>query len=504
MKNMRLTALTVLALLASSSAAHATEDLPIAWQEWSEAAFERAQREHRFVLLDLGAVWCHWCHVMEETTYKDPRVVALLRGSFVPVRVDQDARPDLSNRYEDYGWPATIVFDAHGGEIVKFSGYIPPERMRSLLQAIVEDPTPGPSVRARQDAAPAPRGALSPELRQKAEDLLVSRYDTAQGGWGFAKKFIDWDAVEYSMEKARQGDRAAERRARETLDRGLKLIDPVWGGIYQYSDSGDWDHPHFEKIMSFEAECLRIYAQAYALWRDPAYLEAARNIERYLTAFLLGPGGAFYTSQNADLVDGEHAGTYFALGDRERRARGIPRVDTHQYARENAWAGSALLALHGATGDAAPLRQAAVTARWIVAERALPGGGFGHDATDAAGPYLGDSVAAGRAFLRLYAATRDRSWLAHAEAAAGFISARFTAPDGAGFVTAVAHGRLDRPEPQRDENILVARFGTLLARETGRPEHRTLALHALRWLAQPEVALRFETGGVLLADLEAR
>ena len=83
-------------------------------------------REKRLVLLDLVAVWCHWCHVMEETTYRDPEVVAQIRAHFVAVRVDQDSRPDLSNRYEDYGWPATVIFDADGHELVKFAGYIPP------------------------------------------------------------------------------------------------------------------------------------------------------------------------------------------------------------------------------------------------------------------------------------------------------------------------------------------------------------------------------------------
>src|SRR5262249_14090709 len=90
-----------------------------AWRGWAPDAFDEARRENRFVLLDLGAVWCHWCHVMEETTYRDPKVVDLIRRRFVPVRVDQDARPDLSNRYEDYGWPATLVFAAAGPQLVK-------------------------------------------------------------------------------------------------------------------------------------------------------------------------------------------------------------------------------------------------------------------------------------------------------------------------------------------------------------------------------------------------
>src|SRR5262245_11388305 len=120
----------------------------VRWENWSEEAFVRAQSEHRLVLLDLGAVWCHWCHVMDETTYEDPTVTDVLKKHFVTIRVDQDSRPDLSNRYEDYGWPATIIFDAKGNELVKFAGYIAPARMAALLEAVVADPTPGPSVRA--------------------------------------------------------------------------------------------------------------------------------------------------------------------------------------------------------------------------------------------------------------------------------------------------------------------------------------------------------------------
>ena len=84
----------------------------IDWQPWSDGVFERAARENRFVLLDLEAVWCHWCHVMDEVTYSDPKVVALIKSRYIPVRVDQDSRPDISRRYENYGWPATVVFNA--------------------------------------------------------------------------------------------------------------------------------------------------------------------------------------------------------------------------------------------------------------------------------------------------------------------------------------------------------------------------------------------------------
>src|SRR4029453_2242568 len=108
------------------------------WHPRSEAVFERAKKENRFGLLDLGAVWCHWCHVMEDITYRDPEVIRLIGSRYIAVRVDKDSRPDLSNRYEGYGWPATIVFDASGAEIVKRQGYIPPRPMASMFQAIID------------------------------------------------------------------------------------------------------------------------------------------------------------------------------------------------------------------------------------------------------------------------------------------------------------------------------------------------------------------------------
>src|SRR5262245_27460710 len=123
---------SALAILTVTAAALAA-DPPVRWEDWSDRAFVRARSEHRLVLLDLGAVWCHWCHVMEETTYEDPTVTALLEKHFVTIRVDQDSRPDLSNRYEDYGWPSTIIFDAKGNGLVKFAGYNPPSRVALVL-----------------------------------------------------------------------------------------------------------------------------------------------------------------------------------------------------------------------------------------------------------------------------------------------------------------------------------------------------------------------------------
>ena len=119
--------LRVILLLAvvSLQSGRARAEEAVEWHPWLEAVLERAKKEKRFVLLDLGAVWCHWCHVMEEVTYRDPKVIELIRSRYIGVRVDQDSRPDLANRYEDYGWPATIVFAPDGTESGRRPGFEP-------------------------------------------------------------------------------------------------------------------------------------------------------------------------------------------------------------------------------------------------------------------------------------------------------------------------------------------------------------------------------------------
>jgi uncharacterized protein len=476
----------------------------VAWQPWSDAAFAQAAREHKFVLLDLEAVWCHWCHVMDAETYHNPQVIARLNQRFITVRVDQDSRPDLASRYEDYGWPATIVFAADGSEIVKRRGFIPPDDMSSMLQAIIDDPTPGPSVRSAMKPSVAGEATVSADKLATWRARLLDGYDTKLGGWGASHKYLDWDNVEYAMQQAGAGDARCAGIAREMLVLQRKLIDPAWGGVYQYSAEGDWDHPHFEKIIQMQAEDMRIYAQAYVRWGQPADLQAARDIYRYLRAFLTSPDGVVYTSQDADLVDGQHAADYFALDDAGRRALGIPRIDPHIYARENGWVIRALAEMYAATGEKVFLREAETAAQWILAHRALAGGGFSHDERDPAGPYLGDTLAMARAFLQLYAVTGDRAWLAHARAAADFIAGHFRATP-AGWATAdLTNGARPVPQPEFDENVALARFANLLARSTGDSAYRAMASDALRWLVAPEVVRSrgFAMGGLLLAERE--
>lgn len=492
-------------LLTGATAAPPHE--PIHWSAWDETVFAQAKREHKFVLLDLEAVWCHWCHVMAETTYRDPAVVALMKDRYIAVRVDQDARPDLAARYEDYGWPATVIYAPDGTEIVKKQGYIEPAGMARLLQAVIDDPSPVAAQNVSLDQAVASATVLGPERRAALLAAWRAGYDEREGGWGFSHKYLDADSIELALRLAAQGDARAERMARETLRLQHQLIDPVWGGVYQYSAGGHWNEPHFEKIMAVQADNLRAEAQAAAQWNDPAQLATARGIQNYLRTFLLSPDGVVYTSQDADLVPGEHSAGYFALDNAARRKRGVPRIDRHIYARENGWIVLALMQLAQAGGDPADRAAAGRAAEWVIAHRSLDGGGFSHDAKDAAGPYLGDTLAMGRAFLALHTLTQDHKWLERAEQAAAFIEAHFRRAGAPGYAASeVLKDAWPAPRPQFDENVNLVRFATALAEETGRADLRAMADNGLRWLLAPGVAESrgFSVAGLLLAEEEAR
>lgn len=479
----------------------------VSWQPWTKDLFVRAKKEKKLVILDLEAIWCHWCHVMDQKTYSRADIQKVLADRYIAVKVDQDSRPDLSNKYEQYGWPATIFFSSDGKELAKRSGFIRPDNMLVLLKKLAKNPMPeedgvAPTVFSKETVLPP---ALKDELIKKHLD----GYDSKEGGWGSQNKFLDWDSVEYALTRGKEGDARELQMAKETLEKQLNLIDPVWGGVYQYSTDGDWKHAHFEKIMQMQGENLRLYSLGYSYFNDPRFLDAAKSTARYLKNFLQSPDGAFYTSQDADLKPGEHSAEYFDLSNEERRKLGVPRVDQHIYSRENGWAISGLASLYMATGDKQYLDEALKAAQWIIANRSLPAGGFKHDANDAAGPYLGDTLFMGRAFLNLYQATGDRQWLSRATDAAQFIAAHFKiAANQAGYPTAASDSQSDNEaahsKPLLDENIMLARFANMLFQCTGKKEYKEVADNCMRYLSTPEIARqrRILVAGTLLCDKE--
>lgn len=482
------------------------------WNEWSEDVFSQAKKDGKLVLLDLEAVWCHWCHVMDEKTYADPSVIKLMEKSILAVKVDQDSRPDLSNKYEKYGWPATIIFNSDGKELAKRSGYMDATEFKELIKRLAANPDKPEPEAVTEQISYSSNNLLSEEQRKNLVAKHVDGYDTEYGGWGIGgHKFLDWNSVEYSLQLARKGDSEALARVTKTLGEHNKLLDPVFGGVYQYSTNGDWIHPHFEKIMETQAESLRLYCLAGMVLKDPKYIDSAKSIESYLRGFMQSPEGVFYTSQDADLKPGEHSAEYFNLNDKERRALGIPRIDKHVYARENGWAINAITFLYMATGNADYLKEAKKAAEWIIANRSLNDGGFRHDVTDKGGPFLGDSLAMGRAFLTLYEATGDVQWLKLASKTADFIALHFenhqkgADSKSAGFLTAEAKpNSIAAPEPLLEENQILCRFANLLNQYTGEAKYKNMAESAMRYLSTPEIVAkrRILVAGTLIADHE--
>src|SRR4051812_41528467 len=160
----------------------------LAWATFSPETFARAKAEHKFLVLDGSAEWCHWCHVMEATTYHDPAVRKLLDEHFIAVKVDVDSRPDVEERYGDYGWPATVMFSPDATELGKYRGYIEPEKFKGILEEIVASGIAEKKNEASAKAsAKVPRTALGEEtlawVEREIAVQLEDYYDDEQGSW---------------------------------------------------------------------------------------------------------------------------------------------------------------------------------------------------------------------------------------------------------------------------------------------------------------------------------
>ena len=204
------------------------------WSEWSDATFERAASEKKFVIVSLQSWWCPWCHVMNRDTWANPEVRAVLKDHFIPVAVDQDSRPDISQRYERWGWPATIIFGPDGAEIVKLRGFYSPKFFIPILQETIRDPSPvdygkfGGPERERTLAT-----GLSDSERTEILAFLDKAYDRANGGWS-KSKLVDGPTLAWFLDRAQAerngaGDKEAEARIRRSLTAQIALIDKEYG-----------------------------------------------------------------------------------------------------------------------------------------------------------------------------------------------------------------------------------------------------------------------------------
>jgi uncharacterized protein len=314
------------------SAAHQ----PIDWHAWGPDPFAAARAADRPVLLDIGAVWCHWCHVMDGESYEDPRLAEFLNEHFVCVKVDRDERPDVDARYQravqlltqQGGWPLT-AFLTPDGEVFYGGTYFPPDGkygrpgFRTVLESVLD------AWRARRGQVTAQAiairrvleenldaaggGDLSPAILERAVDTMLRVFDPVHGGFGRAPKFPHPAALSLLLARLRDDPRPELRTVIErTLDGmgGGGIHDHLGGGFHRYSVDAEWIVPHFEKMSYDNSELLRIYLDASVVFGAERYGDVARGIVRWVREVLADPEGGYGASQDAD-VGLDDDGDYF-------------------------------------------------------------------------------------------------------------------------------------------------------------------------------------------------
>lgn len=364
------------------------------WQPLSEATFAAAHERDALVLLSLQASWCHFCHVMNDETFADATVQAELRAHFVTVREEADRRPDLVARWGLYGWPATIVLDAHGHELLALRGYRERDAFLGILRTLVADREAGrvpgsslpASMRSGTVAATPFSGELT-ELRTLVEAQVDATYDERMDGWGTPQKYPFGALVEHALFRAHtRGEALWATRGLRSLEHHAMLIDPIWGGLYQYSVEGDWDHPHYEKLATLQASGLASFAAALQATGEPRWRNAGDDVLRYLGEHLRSEEGAFFVSQDADLRgDGPpmSGAAFYALDAAERTALGrAPHIDEHVDADVNGLLVAALARWGFVAGDARAVAWAVQAADAIWTQQCAVEDGCAHEAGD--------------------------------------------------------------------------------------------------------------------------
>jgi len=315
----------------------------IKWQDWSKDAFEKARLEQKPILLDIFGSWCHWCHVMDKTSYADATVADLVSKNFVAVRVDTDKRPDVNRRYNMGGWPSTVFLDSEG-KVITGGTYIPPQQMREVLRSVTDlyQKSKG-KIRSKLGPVnlPKPTGEeLTGKLIRDISTTMAVNFDIDYGGFGFEPKFPHTEALELALLRLHYNDEKEMMTiASKTLDKMGKggVFDPVEGGFFRYSTTRDWSIPHFEKMAEDNAKLLTVYLHAYQLTNNPFYKQVAEGIIRYVDSVLTHrskPG--FYGSQDADEE-------YYKLDMEARKKHGAPKIDQTIYTNYNAFFISAYL-----------------------------------------------------------------------------------------------------------------------------------------------------------------
>ncbi len=331
----------------ASSYLRSARHQPVEWHPWGEAAFARAQSLNRPILLDIGAVWCHWCHVMDGESYEDPEIAKVINEHYVAVKVDRDERPDVDTRYQaavsaisgQGGWPLTAFLTPDGRPY--FGGtYFPrddrygrPGFGRVLLtmaqvwsdrrDEALETASSVMAAIEHNESFSGRSEDLSPALIEKIAAAIVKQFDPRNGGFGSQPKFPHPAALDLLLHVATvTGDHQVGEAFTVTLEKMARggVYDQLAGGFHRYSVDERWVVPHFEKMLYDNTELLRNYVHGFQTLVREDFLNVAREIVAWLDSTMTDrERGGFYGSQDAD-VGLDDDGDYFTWTLDETRA----------------------------------------------------------------------------------------------------------------------------------------------------------------------------------------
>ncbi len=313
---------------ASSSYLRSAMHQPIQWHEFGDEAFAAARAADKPVLLDIGAVWCHWCHVMDRESYDDAEVAAIVNEHYIAVKVDRDERPDIDSRYQvavasltgQGGWPLTAFLTPDGKPFYggtyfpPADGYGRPSFKRVLLSIaaayrekrgdVVEQARMVESAIARAESFPGGGGTVSASVIDAILESARSMFDVVNGGFGSAPKFPHPAALDLVMDQyVRTNNEDLRTIFVHTLEKMARggVYDQLAGGFHRYSVDERWIVPHFEKMCYDNSELLKNYVHAYQATGDEFFAGVARDIIRWMDEWLSDRAhGGFYASQDAD------------------------------------------------------------------------------------------------------------------------------------------------------------------------------------------------------------
>ena len=322
---------------ASSSYLRSAMHQPIHWHEWGQEAFETAQREDKPILLDIGAVWCHWCHVMDRESYESPEIAAIINEHFIAIKVDRDERPDVDSRYQTAvqaisgqgGWPLTAFLTPEGKPF--YAGtYFPPQDYQgrpsfrrvllTLAQAfrekhgdVLESAESVMGAISQAEGFAGKSGSLKPELIDAMVEAAVKLFDPEHGGFGSSPKFPHPSGMDLLMQRlAETGSEQLLNIITVSLDKMAHggVYDQLAGGFHRYSVDEHWIVPHFEKMSYDNSELLKNYVYGYQLTGNEFFAFVARDMIRWMDEWLSDrERGGFYGSQDADVTlddDGDY------------------------------------------------------------------------------------------------------------------------------------------------------------------------------------------------------